>query len=90
MNNLNGIMPLKFIYAHPPAWILTIPYEQRAWTLAAQRAYVQAQQQNVVLSSAWHPRTECHHLWRRSTPLLMRAMGNYLDYQEPARLKVLL
>lgn len=83
-----GMIPLKFNYAHPPAWIITIPYEQQAFALQAEHTYVRAQAEGVILASSWHPPTDVHHTWHRMSPLLMRQMPNYRDFCEPERMGI--
>ena len=90
MDTIGGMFPIKFIYTQRPVITISIPWEQRAFDVAAQVAYEQAKAQQIVLACAWHPPTDVHHTWHRHSPLLMRRMPNYSDFQEPIRLGIAL
>ena len=77
------MFPAKFIYAHPPSWVLTVQWEQQAFARVAAYAFQLAQKQDVVLASAWRPPTEAHHTWHRTSYWALPRRWNYNDWCDP-------
>ena len=87
---VGAMFPVKFIYTQRPSITISIPWEQQAFARIAELARRVAERQECILACAWHQPTDVHHTWHCLSPLLMRQMPNYLDFQAPQRLGIAL